>query len=58
MHQESAQSNNDAIGRPKVGCTLATPIQNQDFMSHQDGLGNNGTESTGLTKPDDGDNRM
>jgi hypothetical protein len=27
-------------------------------MSHQDGLGNNGTESTELTKPDDGDNRM
>jgi hypothetical protein len=27
-------------------------------MSHQDGLGNNGTESTGLTKPDDGDDRM
>jgi hypothetical protein len=27
-------------------------------MSHQDGLGNNGTEPTGLTKPDDGDDRM
>ena len=27
-------------------------------MSHQDGLGNNGTESTGLTEPDDGDDRM
>ena len=27
-------------------------------MSHQDGLGNNGTEPTGLTKPDAGDNRV
>ena len=27
-------------------------------MSHQDGLGNNGTEPTGLTKPDDGDDRV
>jgi hypothetical protein len=27
-------------------------------MSHQDGLGNNGTETTGLTEPDDGDDRM
>jgi hypothetical protein len=27
-------------------------------MSHQDGLGNKGTETTGLTEPDDGDDRM
>jgi hypothetical protein len=27
-------------------------------MSQQHGLGNNGTESTRLTKPDDGDDRM
>jgi len=27
-------------------------------MSHQDGLGNNGPESTGLDEPDDGDDRM
>jgi len=27
-------------------------------MPHQDRLGNNGTESTGLTKSDDGDDRM
>src|SRR6266516_7152879 len=27
-------------------------------MSHQDGLGNNGAEASGLTKPDDGDDRM
>src|SRR2546426_2484734 len=27
-------------------------------MSHQDGLGNNGAEATGLSKPDDGDDRM
>jgi len=27
-------------------------------MSHQDGLGNTGAEATGLTKPDDGDDRM
>jgi hypothetical protein len=27
-------------------------------MSHQDGLGNNGTESTRLSKPDAGDDRM
>ena len=36
--------NKDAIGRPKVGSPLATPIQNQDLMSHQDGLGDNGPE--------------
>ena len=27
-------------------------------MSHQDGLGNNGPETTGLSKPDNGDDRM
>jgi hypothetical protein len=27
-------------------------------MSYQDGFGNNGTESTGLTKPDDGNDRV
>src|SRR5215467_1167155 len=27
-------------------------------MSHQDGLGNNRPETTGLSKPDDGDDRM
>jgi hypothetical protein len=27
-------------------------------MSHQDGLGNNGTESTRLDQPDDDNNRM
>ena len=27
-------------------------------MSHQDGFGNNGPEATGLTKPNEGDNRM
>jgi hypothetical protein len=27
-------------------------------MSHQDGLGNNGTEPTGLTKSDDDNDRM
>jgi hypothetical protein len=32
-----------------------TPLQNQKLMSHQDELGNNGTESSGLTKSDDGD---
>jgi hypothetical protein len=43
---------------PKVGSTLPTTIQNRYLMSYQDGLGNNGTEPTGLTKPDDGDDRM
>jgi hypothetical protein len=27
-------------------------------MSHQDGLGDNGPETTGLSKPDDSDDRM
>jgi hypothetical protein len=27
-------------------------------MSHQDGLGHNGTEPTGLTEADDGNDRM
>jgi hypothetical protein len=27
-------------------------------MSHQDGLGNNGPEATGLNQPDDGDDRV
>src|SRR5215831_18199709 len=27
-------------------------------MSHQDGLGDNGPETTGLSQPDDGDDRM
>ena len=31
-----------------------TPIRNRELMSHQNEPGN-GTESAGLTKPDDGD---
>jgi hypothetical protein len=27
-------------------------------MSHEDGLGNDGTHAAGLTKSDDGDDRM
>ena len=27
-------------------------------MPHQDGFGDNGPETTGLSKPDDGDDRM
>jgi hypothetical protein len=27
-------------------------------MPHQDGFGDNGTEATGLSKPDDDDDRM
>jgi hypothetical protein len=27
-------------------------------MPHQDGFGDNGPEATGLSKPDDGDDRM
>jgi hypothetical protein len=42
----------------QVWSTLPTPIQNEDLMSHQDGLCNNGPESTGLQQPDDGDRRM
>jgi hypothetical protein len=38
--------------------TLVSPRQNQDLMSHQDGLGKNGSESTRVNQPDDGDNRM
>jgi hypothetical protein len=41
------------------GCVHASdPDSDQYLMSHQDGFGNNGTESTGLTKPDDGDDCM
>src|ERR1043166_697803 len=43
--------------RPEVGSPLPTPIQNQDLMSHQDGLGNDGPESTRLNQPDDGNDR-
>ena len=57
-HHESAQTGDDAIGRPKVGCPLAIPIQNENLLSHQDGLGDDGPETTGLSKPDDGDDRM
>jgi hypothetical protein len=42
----------------EVGSTLLTPIQNQELMSHEDGLGNDGTQTAGLTKSDDGDDRV
>src|SRR5438034_647176 len=42
----------------RLGARFRPRFQNQDLMSHQDGLGNNGAEDTGLTKPDDGDDRM
>src|SRR5262249_1450940 len=34
------------------------PIQNQELISHQNGLSNNATETTGFTEPDDGDDRI
>jgi hypothetical protein len=58
MHQQSAQTGDDSIRRPKVGRSLSTTIQNQGLVSHQDGFGNNGAESTGSTKPDDDDDGM
>jgi len=57
-HHESAQPGDDAIGGAKVGSPLATPIQNQDLMSHQDRVGNDGPKATGASKPDDGHHRM
>src|SRR5437870_12212506 len=42
----------------RLGARFRPRFQNQDLMSHQAGLGNNGAEATGLTKPDDGDDRM
>jgi hypothetical protein len=52
------QTRNDSIRGLKVGSTLPATIQNQHLMSHQDGLGNNGTKSTGLDQPDHDNNRM
>jgi hypothetical protein len=37
---------------------LGAPAHLESVLSHQDRFGNNGTESTALTKPDDGDDRM
>ena|SRR5215471_9047564 len=44
-------------GRGIAECRLGgpPPLQNQELMSHQDKLGDNGTEPAGLTKSDDGD---
>jgi hypothetical protein len=49
---------NEAIAGAKVGSPLATPIQNQDLMSHQDGFGNDGPKAAGASKPDEGHHRM
>jgi hypothetical protein len=57
-HHESAQTGDDAIGRPKIGSPLPTAIQNQDLMSQQHGLGNHRPEATGLTNADNSDDRM
>src|SRR5215831_9271706 len=42
----------------EVGSTLSASIQNQELLSHQNGLSNNATETTGFTEPDDGDDRI
>ena len=57
-HQQGAQTNDDAIRGPKIGSTLPTAIQNHDLLSHQNGFGNNGTETTGSIKPDNDDDGM
>jgi len=57
-YQQRAQTGHDAIRHSKVGGPLATPIQNQNLVSQQDRFGNNRTDSTGATKPDDDDDRM
>jgi hypothetical protein len=57
-YQQSAQTGHDAIRASKVGGPLASPIQNQNLVSQQDRFGNNRTDSTGTTKPDDDDDRM
>src|SRR5215471_17600903 len=52
------RAGDDSIGRPEVRSTLPAPIQDQELMSHQHGLSNNGTQTTGFTEPDDGDDRV
>ncbi|HEX8881807.1 MAG TPA: hypothetical protein VF749_17315, partial [Candidatus Acidoferrum sp.] len=42
----------------KVRSPLPTTVQNQDLVSHQDGFGNNRSEPTGSTKPDDDNDDM
>ena len=52
------QTGDNAIRGTKVRSPLPTTIQNQDLVSHQDGFGNNRSEPTRLTKPDDDNDGM
>ncbi len=42
----------------RLGARFRPRFRIKYLMSHQDGLGNNGTEPTGLTKSDDDNDRM
>ena len=55
MHQQSARTGDNAIRDPKVGSPLPTTIQT---VSQQDGFGNNRTQPTGPSEPDDDDDGM
>jgi hypothetical protein len=55
MHQQSAQTSNDAIRGAKVRRPLSTAIEHEDLMSHQNRFSNDGTEPTGSAQPDDDD---
>ena len=41
----------------RLEARFPAPIQNQKLMSHQHGLSNNRTETTGFAEPDDSDDR-
>jgi hypothetical protein len=46
-YQEGEQTGGEAIGSAQVGRTLASAIEDEQLMSDQRRLGNNGTESPG-----------
>jgi hypothetical protein len=58
VHEQGAQTGNDPIRRPQVGCTFPAAIENAQLMFDKHRLGNDGTEAARSDQSDQGDNQM
>jgi hypothetical protein len=57
-HEQGAQAGDDPICGTEVGRTLAPAIEDEQLMTDQYGLGDNGTESTRPRQSGQGDDQM
>jgi hypothetical protein len=47
LYEQRAETSNEPIPNAKIGRTLASAVQDKELVFHQDGLGDDGTYTTG-----------